>query len=669
MRLQVCTLVSTNMILGRMDFAFQQVLTMLQQGPVRQRSLSLSMHSQVEPVGFNSQTTRVGHHPRVWVHTNGYHSQVVANTATSIVTFSILSPDASLSYDRIKLRLEEYRTLLASDSDTIELSTENGRTVICQKQANEMEEYLDRAELLLLGVVQSRDISTLVVLHHLCDLTKVLDKLKLYDECRMTGNCALDLAEALGRRSLEFRQEQAETLALIADLSVYQPRARTLFIRAVSIYEGVVANNASHSNKHGFLIVLGRAGLWASGDLSVQWLGHAIQLMTELPPSMVDPDLRSVIYSNYGSRLYELKQYASSLEAFDEAISIHRILATNNPARYNPHLARTLSNKGVALTSLGRYDYAIVVHTEAVQIISAQDPLQSNELMAKTLYNYGSTLGQSNQFSEAAAVEKQAVSLYRNLAQTGHEYTKLLCDALQNYGSTCHSLGKQSESVHAYQESIFLLRALAATDFEEISLIRSLHNIAQPLLALGRRAEANAAANEALERGHQKVLEFCNYAPDFESCFVCQRAISPASPPVSFLLSSQPAEHPGADASLTPLVVQVMETMTEHPELLGESLRVCVYHTDHSPFRPLSIHARVYQIPGPSQAPCSTCLPSPDRAVVLHHHGCPPTCHLGLGENHVLPRYLSRSSRPPLPLRSPPKSLPHPQGQTLSPPH
>ena len=166
----------------------------------------------------------------------------MANTTTSIVTFSILSPDASLSYDRIKLRLEEYRTLLASDSNTIELSTENGKTVICRTQAKEMEEFLDQAEILLENVAQSRDMSTLVVLHHLRDLSRVLDNLKLYDECRLTGNCALDLAEALGRRSLEFRLEQAETLALIAGLSVYQPRARTLFIQAVSIGEEVVEN-------------------------------------------------------------------------------------------------------------------------------------------------------------------------------------------------------------------------------------------------------------------------------------------------------------------------------------------------------------------------------------------------------------------------------------------
>ena len=80
-RLQVCTLTSTNVIIGRMDSAqarmesaqtettalLQQVLTMIQQGSVRQRSRSLSIHSQVEPAGFNSETTRVRHHPRFGV--------------------------------------------------------------------------------------------------------------------------------------------------------------------------------------------------------------------------------------------------------------------------------------------------------------------------------------------------------------------------------------------------------------------------------------------------------------------------------------------------------------------------------------------------------------------------------------------------------------------------
>jgi len=453
----------------------------------------------------------------------------VANTTTSTVAFSILSPDASLSYDRIKLRLEEYRTLLASDSDTIELPTENGKTVICRKQANEMEEYLDEAEKLLRDIVQSRDISTLVVLHNLRDLAWVLDDLKLYDECRLTGNCALDLAEALGRRSLEFRQEQAETLSLIAGLSVYQPRARTLFIQAISICEEVVANDASHSNKHKLLIMLRRAGFRVKDHLRVQWLGYAVQLMTkELPPTMVDPQVRAVIYNHYGKGLRRLKQYSNALEAYREAVSIP---ANNDPAKYN--LAETLMNMGIALDDIGKYDDAIVAYKEALEVcttMSTQDPLRYTELRANTLLDYGVTLQNLKQVPEAAVVEKQAISLIRNSAQAGNKHTELLCGALNNYGISCYYLGQHAEAVLAFQECIPLLRALAATDSEaEKDLMSSLHYIAKSFHALGKYAEANTAATEFLERNHGRVLENCGFAPDFSRCFVCQRGIIPDS--------------------------------------------------------------------------------------------------------------------------------------------
>jgi tetratricopeptide (TPR) repeat protein len=502
----------------------------------------------------------------------------VANPTTSIVTFSILSPDASLAYDRIKLRLEEYRTLLAFDSDTIELSTENGKTVICRARANEMEEYLDQAEILLRDVVESRDISTIVVLHHLRDLSKVLDNLKLYDECRLTGNCALDLAEALGRRSLEFRQEQAETLARIAGLSVYQARARTLFTQAVAISEEVVENNASHSNKKGLLIVLGRAGSWSEDHLGTQWLGRAVQLMTkELPPATLHPYYHIVIYNNYGYGLVQLKQYSNALEAYHASVSIGRTLAYNDPARYNFDVAHTLINMGVALWNLGNYDDASVAYKEVLEIcttMSTQDPLRYNELMAGTLNDYGAALANLNQVSEAAIVEKQAISLLRNLAQTGNEWTKGLCKALNNYGSCCYSLGQHAEALLAYQECILLRRALAATDSEEEGfLIMTLHTIVHSFLALDRHVEANAAANEALERNLGRALEDCPCAPKFDLCFVCRRAVITASPgddspPLLFSLaisSPRPAEHPGADASLTPAETSTSATSSHIP--------------------------------------------------------------------------------------------------------
>jgi len=480
----------------------------------------------------------------------------VANPTTTIVTFSVLSPDPSFSYDRIKLRLEEYRTLLASDSDTIELSTENGKTVICRKQANEMEEYLDQAEILLRDVVQSRDIPTIIVLNHLRDLTKVLDNLKLYDECRLTGDCALDLAEALGRRSLEFRQEQAETLALIAGLSVYQPRARTLFIQAVSICEEVVANDASHSNKNSLLVVLARAGYWAL-DHSVhpcaQWLEHAVQLMTkELPPTMVDPRFCCVIYHNHGNGLRQLKQYSDAFEAYHEAVSIRRTLANNDPTKHDFYFAETLVNMGLALHDHGKYDDAIVAYKEVLEIcttLSTRDPLRCNEMIASTLLGHGATLVKLNQVSEAAVVEEQAISLIRERAQTGNEYTNLLCTALHHYGRSCALLGQHAEAVLAYQECIPLQRALAATDSQEVFWLRvALHNISNSFHALGQYPEANTAAIEALERNHGRVLEICHYAPDFSGCFVCQKGIIPDS---LHIVAPPPTHGARADASLT----------------------------------------------------------------------------------------------------------------------
>ena len=485
----------------------------------------------------------------------------MANITTSTVTFSILSPDVSLSYDRIKLRLEEYRNQLAADSDTIELSTENEKAVICQKQAKEMREYLDQAELLLRDVVQSRDISTVAVLRHLLDLARILDDLKLYDECRLTGNCAFDLAEALVRRSHEFRQEQVETLVVIAELSVYQPRARTLFTQAISICEEVVADTPSHSNKFMFFHVLDRAGHCTSGYLGAQWVGRAIQLMTEeLPPTIVHPDFRAAMYNNYGVFLRRLERHADAIGAYHEAISICRTLANNNPAKYNVYLARTLMNIGISLWNFGKYDDAVVVYKEALEIcttMSAQDPLRYNELMAVILLNYGLVLFWTlNQVSEAAEVQKQAILLLRNHAQLGGECTKLLSDALYSYGRSCNSLGLDSEALPAYQESILLRRSLAATDpEEEKTLVAPLHYIGHSFLALGRYAEANTAAIEALERNHGRVFEGCPCAVNFQ-LYHYQSAVK-ADPPGDSLLplplfpagsSPRPVERSGAGA-------------------------------------------------------------------------------------------------------------------------
>jgi hypothetical protein len=74
----------------------------------------------------------------------------------------------------------------------------------------------------------------------------------------------------------------------------------------------MVEHDASDSNEMSLLIASDRAGYWTTkhpeqAELGVQWLGHAVQLMTKLPPTMVTVDVRASIYHNYGYHLCALQ--------------------------------------------------------------------------------------------------------------------------------------------------------------------------------------------------------------------------------------------------------------------------------------------------------------------------------------------------------------------------
>ena len=392
-----------------------------------------------------------------------------------------------------------------------------------------MAQFLDQAEALLQAIVQGHDTSAITLLHHIRDLAEVLDNLKLYDECRLTGHCALDLAEALVQKSLDFRNEQAETFALIGGLAVYQPRARTLFIQAVSLCEEVIATNALDTDHLRLLVVLRRATRVLHGDsISYQWLEDAIRIMMELPLSIVPNEYRSVIYYNYGLCLQKRAQYARAVDAQHKAVFICRELARENPMRFTSYLARALASLGLSLHALGNYDDAAAASKEALQhcrTASAQGALQYNAQLADILYNHGITLNQLNQISKALEVAKEAVSLYRNLAQAETECTKWHCYALHVYAGYCHLFGRHTDAVVAYQESIFLLHAQPELNLEEEAyLVIALHNMASSLHALGQDTQAVTAATEALHMNQQRVLEGCKHYPDFKSCFVCRRA-------------------------------------------------------------------------------------------------------------------------------------------------
>jgi len=132
------------------------------------------------------------------------------------------------------MRLEEYSQRLKSDSPTIDFSAKHGKMIVCRKQTNEIENHLETAKELLQVMIEAKDVPTIEAIHRLRDLATVLDQLKLQDECLVVGNCAMQLAQALGLRAVEFQKVAAQIIFRITRLDVYKSRMCPLFIQAIS---------------------------------------------------------------------------------------------------------------------------------------------------------------------------------------------------------------------------------------------------------------------------------------------------------------------------------------------------------------------------------------------------------------------------------------------------
>ena len=260
------------------------------------------------------------------------------------------------------MRLEEYSQHLKSDSPTIAFSTEHGKMIVCRKQANEVEDLLKSAKELLQNMIEAKNVSTIEAIHRLRDLAKVLNQLKLQEECPVVGDCAIKLAQALGLRGVKFQMVTAQTIALIAGLDVYKSRMRPLFIQAISLCEATMIEDESDSARMILLAVLSYAGGYAKDYPAqcAQWLGRAVDLIAELPSAIVTDELRSLVYRSYGLSLCKLEQYPKALAAEEYAVALFRSLASQYDGPFHKgNLACALQIHGVILSKMGHRMHSV----------------------------------------------------------------------------------------------------------------------------------------------------------------------------------------------------------------------------------------------------------------------------------------------------------------------
>ncbi|MYZ38062.1 tetratricopeptide repeat protein [Streptomyces sp. SID4917] len=125
-------------------------------------------------------------------------------------------------------------------------------------------------------------------------------------------------------------------------------------------------------------------------------------------------------------------------------MEIFRRLVTENPAFYEPDLARSLSNLSNRLSQAGRRGEALSASEQAVEIrrrLAADNPAFYEPYLARSLTILGVRLAEAGDPSTALQVTGEAVNLYRSLVATmpsllpgGHEVLGLQVVLLESLG-------------------------------------------------------------------------------------------------------------------------------------------------------------------------------------------------------------------------------------------
>lgn len=403
--------------------------------------------------------------------------------------------------------LEEYSQILNSDSPTIKFFTKNGKTIVCRKQADEMEVLLEEAKELLQDMVEAKDVPTIKAIHRLRILAGVLDRLGLPEECILVGDCAINLARAFGSRAVEFQKEQAQTISLIAGLGGYRSQACPLFAQAISVCDAFVMEDGSDSAKLTLLEILDHAGprVGRHPALGAQWLSRAMQLITELPSAMVTDELRGSVYLNYGWFLNNLKEDSKALVVRKRAVAIYRSLASGHGRpMHKDALDLTLHKYGGTLYTTGCVEDAPSVARGAISpyhSLAAHGQDEHREGLAIALRCYGGTLHNLGQLKDALRAIQEAVPLFRTLTIHGQdEHSWNLANVLSDYAAVLYNMGHLEDALSVGQEAVPLFRTLAVhgKDGHKRKLANVLHNYRVILHTMGHLEDTLSVEQEII---------------------------------------------------------------------------------------------------------------------------------------------------------------------------
>ncbi len=154
---------------------------------------------------------------------------------------------------------------------------------------------------------------------------------------------------------------------------------------------------------------------------------------------------------DYGTFLWENKQYHLVDSLYEETLAIYRKLAEQNPQAFLSNVAGTLNNLAILHSDLQQYTQAEEEYNEALKIyrqLAEQNPQAFLSDVAGTLYNMSLLHESMGQYIQAEQECQEALEIYSRLAKEVHPIYEQYVANAKNQLADLRKAAKQSTNSH-----------------------------------------------------------------------------------------------------------------------------------------------------------------------------------------------------------------------------
>lgn len=242
------------------------------------------------------------------------------------------------------------------------------------------------------------------------------------------------------------------------------------------------------------------------------------KLATDNPSAFTD-DLASALSSQARARL-GAGDPSQALAASDESVTLYRILAGANRAVFTPSLTVALNNLAATRNAIGDRGGAVAASDESLSLcreLDRADPGTFVDILALTLSNRSEFLASIGDHSASLVAINEAVDIRRTLAaRDPNAYVPDLTLALSNQAGRLAESGDLPAALAAIDEAVALRRKLAAVPpaSHTVSLAAALHKQAGIRSKAGDNDGARTAIHEAITLWREVTA---GYRPTFTS--------------------------------------------------------------------------------------------------------------------------------------------------------